>query len=358
MGGAVILDILLRGLAVGGFGALGLTLWRGQARRSERWAALLACLAAAGYASAMCEVVREALGPLRWAAIVLAYGVNAYVWQFVLVVFADRKIGPLTLAGVAAVTALGLYGAFGPVGRDAAELARDALSILLGAHAMAVVLASWRDDLVEARRRLRGPFFGVVSAFIIAQTLIDALIRYGLTLPWRDLVNSGFLALLAVLGAAAFLAPRPGLFAPADRKARPRTSHPDLERLTSAMEAGEIWRREGLTIGLLTQATGVPEHRLRRLINDQLGHRNFAAFVNARRIAAARAALGDPAQARKTIAQIAYELGFGSLGPFNRAFRAEVGTAPREWRRRALAGESLTGEGLAGESLAETSKTG
>ncbi len=103
------------------------------------------------------------------------------------------------------------------------------------------------------------------------------------------------------------------------------------------MDAGEAWRREGLTIGALAEEVGVPEHRLRRLINDNLGHRNFAAFVNTRRIEAAKALLADPAQARTTVAAIAFELGFGSLGPFNRAFKEATGKTPTEWRARANA---------------------
>ena len=67
---------------------------------------------------------------------------------------------------------------------------------------------------------------------------------------------------------------------------------------------------------------GAPEHRLRKLINGTLGHRNFADYVNGRRIEAAKVALADPEQALKSVSTIAYELGFASLGPFNRAFRA------------------------------------
>ena len=36
------------------------------------------------------------------------------------------------------------------------------------------------------------------------------------------------------------------------------------------------------------------------------------------------------------MATIAFDLGYGSLGPFNRAFRAATGAAPTEWRRQAL----------------------
>jgi AraC-like DNA-binding protein len=72
------------------------------------------------------------------------------------------------------------------------------------------------------------------------------------------------------------------------------------------------------------------------LINDHSGHRNFAAFVNARRIDAAKRRLADPAHARTTVAAIAFELGFGSLGPFNRAFKEATGKTPTEWRRETL----------------------
>lgn len=344
-GGGFILEVLLRGLAVGGFAALGLALWRSAAPSQVRWAALWACLAAAGYTVAMCAALREALGPARWPAIVLGYGVNAYVWRFVLAVFEDSRLPGWTFAPVGVLTALGLYAAFGSIGAEAAAVARDVLSILLSLHGLTVVALSWRGDLVEARRRLRGPFLGVVSGYIIVQTVIDAFIRHGAVLPWRDAANAGALALLGLLGAGVFLGARPGLF-PAARA--PRAAEPDegLAALREAMETRQLWRQEGLTIAALAQAVGLPEHRLRRLINDQLGHRNFAAFVNARRIAEAQRILADPARANDTVAAVAFELGFGSLGPFNRAFLAQAGATPRAWRRSAL------GE----ESLAETSK--
>ena len=110
----------------------------------------------------------------------------------------------------------------------------------------------------------------------------------------------------------------------------------DLTRLQSVMGA-EGWRREGLTIGDLARELDLPEHRLRRLINQRLGHRNFAEFVNGHRIQAAKARLGDPREARTTVAAIAFDLGYGSLGPFNRSFRAATGVTPTDYRRAALA---------------------
>jgi AraC-like DNA-binding protein len=88
----------------------------------------------------------------------------------------------------------------------------------------------------------------------------------------------------------------------------------------------------------LAVRANLPEAQLRRLINDQLGYRNFPSFVNAHRIAAAKARLADPNEARAPVSAIAHDIGFGSLGPFNRAFRGETGLSPSEWRRQALIG--------------------
>ena len=100
------------------------------------------------------------------------------------------------------------------------------------------------------------------------------------------------------------------------------------------MDREALWRREGLTVAQLAHEIGLPEHRLRRLINDRLGHRNFTAFINQRRIEAACAALTEQTGGYRTIASIAFDLGFGSLGPFNRAFRDATGLTPTEYRRR------------------------
>jgi AraC-like DNA-binding protein len=160
-------------------------------------------------------------------------------------------------------------------------------------------------------------------------------------MDWMPLANAAAMAVLTVIGASVFLEGRGVIFG-ASRRAQPAAAavvaadQAALARLTQAMDADALWRQEGLTIGRLAERVGVPEHRLRRLINDELGHRNFADFVNSRRIEAAKHALADPAQARTTVAVIAYDHGFSSLGPFNRAFKAQTGVSPREWRTRVL----------------------
>ena len=74
------------------------------------------------------------------------------------------------------------------------------------------------------------------------------------------------------------------------------------------MEDKKIYKKEGLTIGELAELMNEQEYRLRKLINGQLGFRNFNDFLNQYRVNDACEALSDPAQGRKTILEIAYEL--------------------------------------------------
>jgi AraC-like DNA-binding protein len=113
-----------------------------------------------------------------------------------------------------------------------------------------------------------------------------------------------------------------------------------LEQLRKLMVEGKAYRDDGLSITSLSQTLGVQEYRLRRLINGQLGHRNFSAFVNGYRLAEAEAALADPGQAEVPILTIALDAGFGSIGPFNRAFKAHTGLTPTEYRRARVGVES------------------
>jgi AraC-like DNA-binding protein len=106
-----------------------------------------------------------------------------------------------------------------------------------------------------------------------------------------------------------------------------------LEKLRRELEVNRAYREEDLGIAGLASRLGVPEYRLRRLINQQLGHRNFAAFLNGYRIDEAMAALADPGQVEVPVLTIAMDAGFSSIGPFNRAFKARTGQTPSEYRR-------------------------
>lgn len=110
-----------------------------------------------------------------------------------------------------------------------------------------------------------------------------------------------------------------------------------LDSLRRLMVEDKIYREEGLNIAALAGRLGIPEYRLRRLINERLGYRNFTAFLNGYRLEDAMQALADPSQADVPILTIALDAGFQSIGPFNRAFKARAGVTPTEFRRQHLA---------------------
>ena len=132
-----------------------------------------------------------------------------------------------------------------------------------------------------------------------------------------------------------------GTFRRRGRRGRPTAIDAALlRRLEHLMSVERAYHREGLTIGSLSTELGVPEYRLRQLINEGLGHRNFNAFLNSYRIEEAKAALADPGQKDVPVLTIAMDTGFQSIGPFNRAFKAatDVNSQPNSgvWQPRRM----------------------
>jgi AraC-like DNA-binding protein len=81
------------------------------------------------------------------------------------------------------------------------------------------------------------------------------------------------------------------------------------------------------------------------ILNQRLGFRNFTAFLNEHRLAAAAARLADRAQTRTPVLTIALDLGWGSIGPFNRAFRARFDMTPSDFRRKRTAAQTTDENG-------------
>ena len=228
-------------------------------------------------------------------------------------------------------------------GGHAVFWAYKAGALLSVAAALVKVLAGRAGDLVEARRRLRVRFVAVIgtfSAIIVTSSLFlnggHDTPAFGYADAIGNLVIAGVLAVAVLsLGSSPLLEP----LALAPPRRRPEGGEADpreaalLAALVWLMEHDRAYREETLSIAALAARLAVPEYRLRRLINQRLGHRNFAAFVNGYRLDDARAALGDPSQDAVPVLTIALDAGFASIGVFNRAFKARTGVTPTEYRR-------------------------
>ena len=308
---------------------------------------------------------------LRFIVGVVAITSVGWFWLMVMALFGDLdRYRPVMFLAPVAMGLCGLgnfmhWDGFAPYFWAFTTLLQVALAVM----SIVIVLRSWKDDLVESRRRLRGPFMVVVGLYILSLNGFDIVEMLGTTPVWYPMLNAGLLAAITVGGAFVVLDPREEMFGAAPTITHePRVSPPaleqpaaqpnghdagkledapapaaldraakaDLEKLESLMSKENVWKEEGLTIASLALRVGIPENHLRRLINDCLGYRNFPSYVNAHRIAAAKSRLADPGESRVSISTIAYDIGFASLGPFNRAFKEESGVSPSEWRRQAL----------------------
>jgi AraC-like DNA-binding protein len=329
-----------------------------------RWTGVIFEVSAAAYALKLWNDEVHLFGPpASLPILILSMSCVGWFWLFVRVLFEDRQsIRPILFVPVLAPALCGLAAAYLPHSpfTTALWISSALIRIGLALHIMAIVMRSWENDLVEYRRRLRGPFVVVVTLYILAICAFDLWEAFVGPVPMFPLINAIVLAIVTVSGSFVFIEARDELFSgesatllrPPQRveirtngatahnlapvNGLDRTAKADLERLQALMTTQQVWREEGLTIASLALKAGMPEAQLRRLINDCLGYRNFPSFVNAHRIAAAKTRLSDPNEARVTVSTIAYDIGFASLGPFNRAFREETGVSPSEWRRKSL----------------------
>jgi AraC-like DNA-binding protein len=349
MDDAEILEVLARGAAAGAF--LGLAIVIGRAKYSPaRVTGVLFCLAAAAHTLTQLSTIELALGwawsPI-WALSVMGAGL---FWAFATELFEDRqRLDARRFAPAIGLLALGVVAAVAPPAASRALwLAHNLLGAALMAHVLFVIAAGWRDDLVDARRHLRGPILAAAALYAVA--VIAVQISELLWWPADALSPLAAAALftLSLAAIGALLQADLELFAPPVKRLPAEASLSDRSvptaedakiaaKLDRLMHSERAYREENLSIAALALRVGVPEYKLRRLINRQLGHRNFNAYLNQWRLAEVTQALTDPDQRDVPISTIALDAGFQSLGPFNRAFKTETGLTPTAFRAQALA---------------------
>jgi len=341
----VLIDTVLRLLSAGQLLLVALVVARTPVPLRVRAATVALLLCVAAYLADVSPAL-DLRHTAIWPPVQLASQATPLaLWLFAHLVF-ERRVDLRLLAGAAAVTLLCwmafLHAHFvthrPPMGADVAQ---HLLALLLAAHAMAIAVARRGDDLLERRRAFRTGFVVVVGTQTFGIVLAESWFGYHHTLIGLMIAQSGT-TLIAVLGfGAVMLAGNAELLF--DPRATPLpvraplspAEHVLRQKLEAAI-AGGVYRTPALTIGRLAEQLGVPEHRLRALINQRLGYRNFSDFLNSHRIADAQLWLGDRAKVDLPVLTIAMDLGYGSLAPFNRAFRDATGQTPTDYRRVAI----------------------
>ena len=273
-----------------------------------------------------------------------------FVWLFARNLF-ERPPERRVVLSVVPVLLFGwLIGQFVPWTFPAGFLIVHLTSLALIVDLVRLGLLGREDDLLEQRRLIRlwlPLLFAAQTASILLFEVAGLALDIDTQPDWARLINSLIILTLMLFSGLAFLRTDRELLletqseaSPASDPSPPQGLSPSEavlhEKLTQAMEDG-AYRTTGLTIATLADQLETPEHRLRALINQRLGYRNFSAFLNRHRIAQARAMLVDKETVDLPVLTIAMDLGYNSLATFNRAFRSETGTTPSDFRKAGLA---------------------
>jgi AraC-like DNA-binding protein len=215
-----------------------------------------------------------------------------------------------------------------------------------------MALYDFKDDLVPQRRKMRvsvAVFMGAYSCFLTLLELSDDSLRAS---SLFSVINSATIFVLIFVfstssaktkNSAKQLALGLPSCSPQETVEQiiPVIFKSDLEKMKVLMKQ-QFYTQSNLTIGVLADVLGMPEHRLRMLINKHLGYHNFSLFLNSYRIPAAIETLKNPEHLRLPVLTIALELGYGSIGPFNRAFKQATSFTPSEYRKRFRIGHSFS----------------
>ena len=229
--------------------------------------------------------------------------------------------------------------------RLATQTAPALLQMIFAGFALYWTVADWRFDLVETRRAIRALTMAAGGGLIIASGILQVLIDQN---SHANYIAHEALAVadLAILAFVLFRLTDGDVGRYLDFESPPATARqgpiatadlgPALARLTALLEEERICGQEGLSLKGLADRVGVPEYRLRKLIHEQLGYRNFNALLHDYRIREACRQLSDPTLRGTPILTIALSVGYASINTFSRGFREIVGVTPSAWREANL----------------------
>jgi AraC-like DNA-binding protein len=347
-----MLEMMLRGLGVASLGLLAAALLRSPQRRDDaaRIGAGL-CLSVAAFMLSSMPGAARLLGVAAWPLTAVCATHPVWFWLFCAALFGDsfrlRRIHVLCLAAMA-LAGLIYQALLQPAPFDAPPgLVRlvgvgfAAASLMFIALGPLTVYAGRRDDLDERRRRIRAWFVPAVSVYLATIVVVQLWAMFAGRYTPAPLVaaNLAIIDLLAMLALASFLRIRVVNWLsltgepPSAAEALSNLERGVLDRLERRFASERLYARNGLTIAALADELHTQEHILRRVINRSLGFRNFNDFLHSHRLREASARLRDPGARRVPVLTIALDVGYGSIGPFNRAFRERFGVTPTGYRR-------------------------
>ena len=195
-----------------------------------------------------------------------------------------------------------------------------------------------KSDAYQSLNWLKLVLFGFLLMW--AGDLILVLTADSVTMPTQIIQWFPFLAVLlyfVFVNMAVYMGLKhPGLFATQKTKyanslLTDRERIDIIERLESYMAEKAPYIMSSITVDATANALHVSSRNLSQAINETF-QRSFIDYINQHRIDKAKYLLQNKSDAKKTVLEIMYEVGFNSKSAFNKAFKKETGTTPTDFR--------------------------
>lgn len=216
------------------------------------------------------------------------------------------------------------------------------IEVIVTIHILYIALKDLQDDLVDSRRKKRMLIVFSLAGYGFVLTVLELTETRMIHTSIFSLINSSLFFVVANIFFFSGIKKHhqqsviqiDSMPPPQERPTEriPIVFQERFAKLTQFIDAGNFTQSD-LTIKQLSTILNTPEHQLRELINQCLGFKNFSSFLNNYRIPSACEQFDNIDNLRKPILTIALELGYGSIGPFNRAFKDITGKTPTQYRQ-------------------------
>lgn len=334
MTGVQVIDLFFRFAAVGQLGLLMIFLFRTHKVTPFPQLSLITCLLS--YILLTAPIENEHYGGLRHVLLLFTDLVPfAVLWYVASLLNPNFTLSNLskwiaipTMLWCAAMVYLFLV--LG--GRSILHDVNHGVGVAVLITAIYICLSEYFDDLDNQRRNTRLLVVVFCSFYMIGLVVFEFVYK-AIRDSWPfSLINAIIMFLLIVVICSHVISSSvKGVKSKkVNKDNKPSKELKDLEELM----ARGVFQQQELTIGRLAEQLGVPAHQLRQIINQELGFSNFSHYLNSYRIPWICNKLSNKDNDNLPILTLALEAGYGSIAPFNRAFKKEMGQTPTQYREQ------------------------
>ena len=202
--------------------------------------------------------------------------------------------------------------------------------------ALSEPLRDLSKDMALTERRFRIVFTGGYAGLVVVAVMwVNGAPAGSLTAQWGGMVKIAC-AVVALIGMGTAIWYRGRMPWADEDSVRRRTVVPDdavlAQKILRVMGDEAAYAMADLKVADLARRVMAADYKVTQCITGPLGFRNFNHMINHFRIEEASRKLSDPWFDHLPVLTIALDCGFGSIGPFNRAFKARFGETPTAFR--------------------------